>query len=81
VELLSEEADRRGLLSDRKFGCRKGWSAIDAVAIMVDRAHAASTNCHITAMLRIDIKAVFTSVAKGRLINLMMVRKMDGDLI
>jgi len=81
AELLSEEAGRRGLLSDRQFGSRKGWSAIDAAAIMVDRGHAAWTNGHITGVLLMDIKAAFPSVAKGRLVNLMKVRQMDGDLI
>jgi len=80
VELLSEEAERKGLLSDRQFGSRKGRSAIDAAAIMVDRAHTVWTNRHITGVLLMDIKAAFPSVAKGRLVNLMKVRKMDGDL-
>jgi len=48
---------------------------------MVDRAHAAWTNGHITGVLLMDIKAAFPSVAKGRLVNLMKVRQMDGDLI
>jgi len=81
AELLSEEAERRGLLSDGQLGSRKGRSAIDAAAIMVDRAHAAWTNGHITGVLLMDIKAAFPSVAKGRLVNLMKVRQMDGDLI
>jgi hypothetical protein len=41
AELLSEEAEGRGLLSDGQFGSRKGLSAIDAAAMMVNRAHAA----------------------------------------
>jgi len=81
AELLSEEAERRGLLSDGQFGSRKGRSAIDAAAIMVDRAHAAWTNGHITGVLLMDIKAAFPSVGKARLINLIMVREMDGDLV
>jgi hypothetical protein len=40
AELLSEEAESRGLLSDGQFGSQRRWSAIDAAAIMVDRAHA-----------------------------------------
>jgi len=36
AELLSVEAERRGLLSDGQFGTRNGRSAIDAAAIMVD---------------------------------------------
>jgi hypothetical protein len=48
---------------------------------MVDRAHAAWTNGHITGLLLMYIKAAFPSMAKGRLVNLMKVRQMDGDLI
>jgi len=81
AELLSEEAERRGLLSDKPFRSQKGRSAIDAVAIIVDRAHAAWTNGHIAGMLLMDIMAAFPSVAKGRLVNSMKVRQMDGDLI
>jgi len=64
AELLSEEAKRRGLLSDRQFGSRKGRSAINAVAIVVDRAHAAWTNSHRTGVRLMDIEAAFLSVAK-----------------
>jgi len=74
AELLSEEAERRGLLRHGQFGSRKGRSAIDAVAIMVDRAHTAWTHGHITAVILMDIKAAFPSVAKGRLVNLMKVK-------
>jgi len=81
AELLAEEAERRGLLSDGKFGSRKGQSAIDAAVIMVDRAHAAWTNGHITGVLLMDIKAAFPSVAKETLVNFMKVRQMDGDLV
>ena len=98
AELVSGEAERRGLLSDGQFGSRTGRSAIDAAAIMVDRAHAAWTNGHVTGVLPMDIKAAWTnghirgvlpmdikaafpSVAKGRHVNLMMARQMDGDLL
>jgi hypothetical protein len=36
AELLSEEAERKGLLSDEQFGNREGRSGIDTAAIMVD---------------------------------------------
>ena len=81
AELLSKVAERRGLRSDGQFGSRKGRLASDAAAIMVNRAHAAWTNGHISGVLLMDITAAFPSVAKGRLVNLMMVRQMDGDLI
>jgi hypothetical protein len=80
AELLSEEAESRGLLSNGQFGSRKGRSAIDAAAIMVDRAHAAWRTGHMTGVLLMDIKAAFPTVAKGRLVNLMKGRQMDRDL-
>jgi len=48
---------------------------------MVDRARAAWKNGHTTSVLLMEIKAAFPSVAKGRLVNLIKVRQMDGDLI
>jgi len=48
---------------------------------MVDRAQAALTNGHISGVLLMDIKAAFPSVAKGRLVNVLKIRQMDGDLI
>jgi len=81
AELLSNEAERRGPLMDRQCGSRRGRSAIDAAAIMVDRAHAVWKGGHLAGVLLMDIKAAFPSVAKGRLVNQMKVRQMDGDLI
>jgi len=81
AELLLEEAETTGLLGDGQFGRTKARSAIDAVDIMVCRAHAAWMNGHITRMLLMVIKASFPSLAKGSPVNLMKVRQMDGDLI
>jgi len=39
AELLSDEVERRGLLSAGQLGSRRGRSAIDAAAIMVDGAY------------------------------------------
>ena len=80
-ELLSDKGERRGQLSNGEFGSRLRRSAIDAAAIMVDRAHAAWRDGHIAGVLLMDIKAAFPSVTHGRLVNLMMVRQLDGDLI
>jgi len=80
-ELLSDEAERRTLLSDGQFGSRKERSAIDAAAIMVDRAHARWKEDIITGVLLIDIKAAFPSVPGGRLIHAMKDKKIDGDVI
>jgi hypothetical protein len=81
AELLSDEAERRVLLSDSQFGSRKKRSAIAAAAIMVNGAHLACKEDIITDVLLMDIKAAFPSVATGRLIHAMKARWIDGDLI
>jgi len=79
AKLLSKEAERRGLLCNGQLRTRHRWSAIDAVAIMVDRALAAWQNHHITGVHLRDIKAAFPNVAKRRLANSTKVRQMDGN--
>jgi hypothetical protein len=59
----------------------KGWSGIDAAAIMIDRAHAAGTHGYITGNVSMDIKAAIRSVTKGKLVNMMKVKEMDGEHI
>jgi len=81
TELLSDEAERRALLSDGQFGSRKKRSAIDAAAIMDDSAHAMWTDDNITGDLLMNINAAFPRVARGRLIHAMKAKKIDGDLI
>ena len=81
AELLSEEVQRCGLLSDRQFRSRKEQSAIDAAAIMVNRAHAAWTNGHMTGGLLGNIKAAFRRVLQGTLVDWMKGKQMDWDHI
>jgi hypothetical protein len=71
AEALAAEAVRRGLHSDGQYRRRASQSAIDVVAIMVDRAHAALEEGHIAGILLVDIKAAFPSVGTGRLIHAM----------
>lgn len=79
IELLSEEGKTRWQLIDGQFGSRNGLSAIDAAAIIVDSAHAALKAGHIVGVLLMDIKAVFSTMPIGRVINIKTGRNMDGD--
>jgi len=81
AELLAEEAEQRGLLSDGQFGSRKRRSAIDAAAIMVHRAHAARREGSVAGVFLMDIKAAFPSVGRGRLLHTMKGEGIDRDLI
>jgi len=63
VELLSEEAEQSWLLRNGQFRSWKGRSAIYTVAIIVDRAHTARAEGHITGVLLMHIKEAFPRVA------------------
>jgi len=81
TELVLEENNRRGQPSDGQFGCRNGWTAIDAAIIMVERTDAASKYRHIRGVLLTDIDAARPSVRKGRVVNLVRTSNMNRDLI
>jgi len=81
AELQFDEAERRALLGDSQFGGRKKRSAIDAAAIMVDRAHVTWEDDNFTGVLMMDIEAAFPCVARGRLIHAIYAKRIDGDLI
>jgi hypothetical protein len=65
AELLAEDAERSGLLSDGQYWSRKRRSAMDVVSIMIDRANTAWREGHIAGILLIDIKTAFPSVGRG----------------
>jgi len=81
AEMVSDEVERRPLLSDGQFGSRKKRSVIDTAGIMIDRAHSAWREENIAGVLLRDIKAAFPSVARGRLVHAMKAKQIDGDLI
>ena len=81
TELGAEEAERRGLLSDGKFGSGKSRLAIDPAASIVDKAHAAWRKGSGARVLLMDIKAAFPSVGSGRLVQTMKGKRIEEDYI
>jgi len=69
AELLAKDADRRVLLSDGQYGSRKWRLAINAVAIRVDREHAARREGHVAGLLLMNIKPAVRSVGMGSFIH------------
>lgn len=81
VGLLPEVVKRRKLISDGQYGSRKMQLAINAAAMVVDRAHVAWMEGHITGVLLMDMKACVLSVGRGRLIHMISGKGTDRDLI
>lgn len=69
MELLAEEAERTGLLSDSKNGCKRPRSTIDAAANIINRAHTAKRYAHIADIHLMDIMADYLCIRRGRLIH------------
>jgi len=66
---IADECERRRLLHDGQFGCRKRRSAIDAVGRLMKRVEEAWGRGNTAAVLLMDVKGAFPHVAKGNLIK------------
>jgi len=78
---IAEECERRRLLHDGQFGCRKRRSTIDAVGTLMKRVEEASGRGNTAAVLLIDVKGAFPHVAKGNLIKRMEEIGFEADLV
>jgi hypothetical protein len=55
--------------------------AIDPATILVNRVHLAWKDDNIMGVLLVDINGAFPRLVKGRLIRVMIPKKIEGDLI
>jgi len=79
---IAEECERRRLLHDGQFGCRKRRSAIDAVGRLMKRVEEAWGRGNTAAVpLLLDVKGAFPHVAKGNLIKRMEEMGFEADLV
>jgi hypothetical protein len=62
---IAEQCERRKLLHNGQFGCRKRRSAIDVVGRLMKRVEKAWTRGNTAAVLLMDVKGAFPHVAKG----------------
>jgi len=78
---IAEECERRRLLHDGQFGCRKRRSAIDAVGRLMKRVEEAWGRGNTAAVLLMDVKGAFPHVAKGNLIKRLEEMGFEADLV
>jgi len=78
---IAEQCERRQLLHDGQFGCRKRRSAIDAVGRLMKRVEEAWGRGNTAAVLLMDVKGAFPHVAKGNLIKRMEEMGFQADLV
>jgi len=78
---IAEECERRRLLHDGLFGCRKRMSTIDAVGRLIKRVEEAWGRGNTTAVLLMDVKGAFPHMAKGNSIKRMEEMGFEADLV
>jgi len=78
---IPEGCERRRLLLDGQFGCRKRRSAIDTVGRLMKRVDDAWGRGNTAAVLLMDVKGAFPHVAKGNLIKRMEEMGFEADLV
>jgi ribonuclease HI len=78
---IADQCERRQLLHDGQFGCRKRRSAIDAVGRLMKRVEEAWERGNTAAVLLMDVKGAFPHVAKGNLIKRMEEMGFEADLV
>jgi len=78
---IAEECERRRLLHDGQFGCRKRRSAIDVVGRLMKRVEEAWGRGNTAAVLLMDVKGAFPHVAKGNLIKRMEEMGFEANLV
>jgi len=81
VNAIAEQCERRQLLHNGQFECRKRRSAIDAVGRLMKRVEEAWKRGNIAAVLLMDVKGAFPHVAKGNLIKRMEEMGFEADLV
>jgi hypothetical protein len=78
---LADIVERRDLLHDGQFGSRRGRSAIDAVAVLINRTQEAWKRKEIVAVLLMDVKGAFDHVSRGRLLARMVAMRIESNLV
>jgi len=78
---IADECERRGLLHDGQFGCRKRRSAIDTIGRMMNKVEEAWERGNTAAVLLMDIKRAFLHVVKGNVIKRIKEMGFEADLV
>jgi len=81
ADAIAEECERRRLLHDGQYRCRKRRSAIDAVGRLMKRVEEAWGRGNTAAVLLMDVKGAFPHVAKGNLVKRMEEMGFEADLV
>jgi len=81
AHLVGEHLDLGKDLHDGQFGCRKRYSCIDAVAVLMNRIQQAWRGSKVAGVLFMDVKSAFNNVSRAHLGRRMEALGIEADLI
>jgi len=64
AHLIADHLERRNKLHDGQYGCRKRRSAVDAVAVLMNRTQQAWQGKKVAGALLMDVEAAFNNVSR-----------------
>jgi len=81
ADAIAHHCETVGALHPGQMGSRKQWSAIDAVACLIQNTHESWKLQQLVGVLFLDVKGAFDHVNQSRLVNRLIGLSLDGDLI
>ena len=81
AHLISDHLERKKGLREGQFGCRKRWSYIDTVAMLVNRMQRGWEGKKVAGVLFMDAKSAFNDMSKTHLGERMEALGIEADLI
>jgi len=80
AHLIADHLERRGMLHDGQYGCRKRRSAVDAVAVLMNRTQQAWQGKRVVGAL-MDAKSAFNNVSRPVLSRRLVELGIEPDLV
>jgi len=81
AHLIADHLERQGKLHDGQYGCRKRRSAVDAVAVLMNRTQQAWQGKRVAGALMMDVKSAFNNVSKPVLNRRLLELGIEPDLV
>jgi len=81
AHLIADHLERRSKLHDGQYGCRKRRSAVDVVAVLMNRTQQAWQEKRVTGVLLMDVKSAFNNVNRPILSSRLVELGIEPDLI
>jgi len=81
AHLIADHLERRSKLHDGQYECRKRRSAVDAVAVLMNRAQQAWQGKRVAGALMMDVKSAFNNVSRPVLSRRLVELGIEPDLV